>query len=769
MKSFDWNNDDVEQDQMENVANDEADSDSDTFNNALAQDDDEKKPMYDPRNSTHPRNEIGKLLIDKSLDNEPSVMWSIGYNGYGQHGDGTKNHVEQLTLHQWAKDLDIVKVVHGMNLLFLYIGSASIIIIQDLIHGFAIYDTIRFVGDNFCSYICSDGSLWVSGRNDYGQLGLGHTEDPVTSATKNDFFAKNRLVIRDIISGNGCLHQFAITKDNELYGVGRNTEYQLGFSDQSNRSSFTKLRHFDKNAFKVKQVACSYQYSTFLTSDGGVYVCGRSSDGGLGCGPEVTASETIRKIDELNGKPPMTRIACGRDHTLSLDAKERVWSWGCNNYGQLGYGHTNTTKEPPRIIRYFVSKKIRIIQVACGYDHCLSLGSNHCVYAWGYNSHYACGDGAMSHVHAPKLIEALKYINIVDIQAGRFHNVAMSKDHKFYIWGNGSYFACMTGGRDNVTIPTQLKPPTNQLLSSAVVLSVHASYYATNVIVMRNSRTWARRQIAESTAYVSMVPLTLLQQLLRDEIHDNDRLTEEQTNMILQLSQLQTESDAQKKDIESMSRKMKKLDETIEDQKRDVDKMSNEIEGHQQSLKAQEKQIQSKSREIDGHQKAATAQQQQIQSLQEKLQTQEKQNVSMVQQMNQLNERVQSQEKENTSVTKQLKALQRDIQNRDENIQKLQKQIESQQNTYKVQEKEIQSKTQQIVRLQERLQVKDQEEQAARQTLRTREEENTSMVQQLERLQQEAELRTSDVNRLNAEIAEKDNEATGRGEQRSSE
>merc|ERR1719189_1876464 len=40
-------------DQMANVANDEVDSDSDTFNN-LAQDDDEKKPMYD-RNSPNPK------------------------------------------------------------------------------------------------------------------------------------------------------------------------------------------------------------------------------------------------------------------------------------------------------------------------------------------------------------------------------------------------------------------------------------------------------------------------------------------------------------------------------------------------------------------------------------------------------------------------------------------------------------------------------------------------------------------------------------------
>lgn len=68
-------------------------------------------------------NEIGKSIIDS----EPGVMWSIGHNGFGQHGNGTKNHVHQLTLHQWAKNLDIVKVVSGMNSVFMYIPWSCII------------------------------------------------------------------------------------------------------------------------------------------------------------------------------------------------------------------------------------------------------------------------------------------------------------------------------------------------------------------------------------------------------------------------------------------------------------------------------------------------------------------------------------------------------------------------------------------------------------------------------------------------------------------
>ena len=52
-------------------------------------------------------NKIG----DQTIDNKPGVLWSIGANENYQHGDGTTNRVEQLRIHNWAKDIDFVKVV----------------------------------------------------------------------------------------------------------------------------------------------------------------------------------------------------------------------------------------------------------------------------------------------------------------------------------------------------------------------------------------------------------------------------------------------------------------------------------------------------------------------------------------------------------------------------------------------------------------------------------------------------------------------------------
>ena len=46
----------------------------------------------------------------------------------------------------------------------------------------------------------------------------------------------------------------------------------------------------------------------------------------------------------------MTQICCGEGHTISIDEEGRVWSWGRNNYGQLGHGHKNDNKEFPKLL-----------------------------------------------------------------------------------------------------------------------------------------------------------------------------------------------------------------------------------------------------------------------------------------------------------------------------------------------------------------------------------------------------------------------------------
>jgi alpha-tubulin suppressor-like RCC1 family protein len=57
---------------------------------------------------------------------------------------------------------------------------------------------------------------------------------------------------------------------------------------------------------------------------------------------------------------------------LNVEANN-VFSWGKNNFGQLGHGDTKNRNTPTKV-DFFDGKKI--LQISCGEYHCLALEGN---------------------------------------------------------------------------------------------------------------------------------------------------------------------------------------------------------------------------------------------------------------------------------------------------------------------------------------------------------------------------------------------------------
>ncbi len=83
-------------------------------------------------------------------------------------------------------------------------------------------------------------------------------------------------------------------------------------------------------------------------------------------------------------------MAGGDGHTVAVDIKGNVYSWGASACGQLGLASmkdlpTDVEGYPyqptPRIVELLIN--VRVVQIACGDAHTVALTGEGRLYSWG--------------------------------------------------------------------------------------------------------------------------------------------------------------------------------------------------------------------------------------------------------------------------------------------------------------------------------------------------------------------------------------------------
>ncbi|XP_056465108.1 probable E3 ubiquitin-protein ligase HERC4 [Gadus chalcogrammus] len=108
---------------------------------------------------------------------------------------------------------------------------------------------------------------------------------------------------------------------------------------------------------------------------------GNASYGQLGLGgiDEEIVIEP-RKCDFFHGKQ-VCDVGCGRRHTTVLLEDGTVYTFGCNDLGQLG--HDKSRKKPEQVVALDAQN---IVAVSCGESHTLALNDKAQVFSWGLGS-----------------------------------------------------------------------------------------------------------------------------------------------------------------------------------------------------------------------------------------------------------------------------------------------------------------------------------------------------------------------------------------------
>ena len=132
-----------------------------------------------------------------------------------------------------------------------------------------------------------------------------------------------------------------------------------------------------------------------------------------------------------------------------------LWSWGFNNYGELGVGD-NSSREPFELVYYgFYDWK----KVSAGINFAAAIKYDGTLWTWGNNTDGQLGnstDGIENSSNVPVIVNNLGF-SCVDISCGYRHAAAIKNDGTLWSWGNGEYGQLARGSNtDGSNTPIQI-------------------------------------------------------------------------------------------------------------------------------------------------------------------------------------------------------------------------------------------------------------------------------------------------------------------------
>jgi len=151
-------------------------------------------------------------------------------------------------------------------------------------------------GDYHAAALTKDGRIYMMGDNTFGQLGLGSTESLNSGAPSLLYYLRNNEIIINQVEC-GANHTIALSKNGEVYVWGIGESGRLGLGNETDQLLPVLLFGNSEDA-RVEKVAAQIavgDYSTLvLTKDNELFGFGRNEAGELGFGHNLVVNSPQR-------------------------------------------------------------------------------------------------------------------------------------------------------------------------------------------------------------------------------------------------------------------------------------------------------------------------------------------------------------------------------------------------------------------------------------------------------------------------------------------
>ena len=301
-------------------------------------------------------------------------------------------------------------------------------------------------GNYHSLFLKNDGTVWAAGKNDYGQLGDGTF---VNNNTPVQVIGLTGIIA---ISAGGD-HSLFLKNDGTVWAVGYNVYGQLGDLSFVNKSVPVQV----VGLTGITSISAGGFHSLFLKNDGTAWVVGRNNYGQFGDGGNSHFNSTPIQVPGVSG---VNTITAGGSFSVFLKDDGTIWTTGDNSYGQIGDGTISTVRNTPTQISNFTG----VTAVDAGTHHILFLKNDGTVWAVGYNSGGALGDGTIVHKSSP--VQVVGLTQITAVAAGSFHSFFLKSNGTIWATGNNSTAQLGDGTQVYKTIPLQITGACNGTLGT---------------------------------------------------------------------------------------------------------------------------------------------------------------------------------------------------------------------------------------------------------------------------------------------------------------
>ena len=369
-------------------------------------------------------------------------------------------------------------------------------------------------GNGYSLALSADGTVYAWGRNEYGQLGNGvtATNSPIPVAVKTTGTSMDGKTIMQVAAG--ATHSLALATDGTIYAWGKNEYGQLG-NDSTINSPVpvaVKTTGTPMDGKKIIQIHAGYEHSLALASDGTVYTWGRNNYGQLGKNDATDAHipAAVRTLGTPMAGKIIVQLAAGNSQSIALASDGTVYTWGWNQHGQLGNGTTMNSRIPVAVVTAGTPLAGKTIsQIAAGNAHALAMTDDGTMYAWGWNQHGQLGNNSTINSSLPVIVKTtgtpLAGKMITQITSGGSPNsLVLANDGTMYTWGWNRYGQLGNGttGMDAKTPVAVSTAPPSALAPSAPKVTFDG-IEATNVTTI-NSATITATTPAHATGLVDV-------------------------------------------------------------------------------------------------------------------------------------------------------------------------------------------------------------------------------------------------------------------------